>query len=364
MHYIQSTIRYQSKSIVVDFKINPQYRSNFSAYIPIMTGCDNFCSYCAVPLTRGREKSRPAQEILAEIKQLLKNGAKEIILLGQNVNSYRDTSSLRAPAVAGAKQSRTITAVHGIAASPRQGEAPRNDSVIDFPALLQLINALPGNFWLSFITSHPKDMSDKLIATLAKCKKIIPYIHLPAQSGDDKILRAMNRHYSVAHYKNLIKKLRASFKKSRSLFPPVAISTDIIAGFPGETNKQFQNTLKLIKDVNFDMIYFARYSPRPGTAAAKLKDNIPPNAKRRRAQVINSLLKQRSLIVNKKYLNQKIEVLIEKIGDGYAFGKTATNKSVRLPKNNLKPGQFVKVNITGATAWGLTGKYKNKICQK
>ncbi len=301
------------------FSQTPLRQSKFSAFVPIMTGCNNFCSYCAVPYTRGREKSRPAKQILAEIKKLLKNGIKEIILLGQNVNSYRDQK-------------------------------------INFPVLLQKINNLSGDFWLSFITSHPKDMSNELIETLAKCEKIIPYIHLPVQSGDDKVLRAMNRHYSVVHYKNLIKKLRASFKKSYPLFPPLAVSTDIIVGFPGETTKQFQNTLKLIKEINFDMIYFARYSPRPSTTAAKLKDTVPDNEKRRRAQAINTLLKQTALALNKKYIGRSIKILIEKTEGKFAFGKTITNKKVKLPRKNFKVGQFVSAKIIGASAWCLKAK--------
>ncbi|MBU3901072.1 MiaB/RimO family radical SAM methylthiotransferase [Patescibacteria group bacterium] len=345
------------------FSVAPLRQNKFSASVPIMTGCNNFCSYCAVPYTRGREKSRPVKAILAEIKKLLKNGTKEIILLGQNVNSYRDASSLRAPAVAGAKQSRDSAAVHEIAASPTRlaialakRAAPRNDGSINFPHLLQLINALPGDFWLSFISSHPKDLSDKMIEAMAKCKKITPYLHLPAQSGDDKVLRAMNRHYTVAHYKNLVKKIRASFKKYRRPWPPLAVSTDIIVGFPGETAKQFQNTLKLIKDVKFDMIYFARYSPRPGTTAAKLKDAVAPNAKMRRAQTINSLLKQQALSLNKKYINQESDVLIARTEGKFAFGKTITNKAIKLPRRNLKAGQFTRVKITSATAWHLEGE--------
>ncbi|MDD2753067.1 MAG: MiaB/RimO family radical SAM methylthiotransferase [Candidatus Portnoybacteria bacterium] len=338
----------------------PLRESEFSVFVPIMTGCNNFCSYCAVPFTRGREKSRPAKEIIAEIKKLLKNGAKEIILLGQNVNSYKDTAETFNPPTPllrkGGEKPVSASLV-------KRGAGGLKNTSIDFPALLIIINALSGNFRLSFITSHPKDMSDKLIETMAKCKKIIPYLHLPVQSGDDKILRAMNRHYSVAHYKNLIKKIHSSFARWRASedkppFSPIAISTDIIVGFPGETAKQFQNTLKLIKNVNFDMIYFARYSPRSGTAAAKLKDNVSPKEKRRRAQVINSLLKKQALELNKKYIGQEVEILVEKVDANWARGKTSTNKEVMLPRKKLKIGQFTTVKITEAAAWHLKGLEK------
>ena len=303
------------------FNLTPLRQNKFSAFLPVMTGCNNFCSYCVVPFTRGREKSRPAKTIVAEIKSLLKKGAKEIILLGQNVNSYRDKK-------------------------------------INFPRLLKTINNLPGNFWLTFITSHPKDMSDELITTMARCQKITPYIHLPIQSGDDKILRAMNRHYSVAHYKNLIKKLRLNFKKHRPAWPPLAISTDIIVGFPGETIKQFQNTLRLIKEIKFDMIYFARYSPRQDTAAAKLADSIPQCEKKRRAQAINQLLKQTATRLNKKYAGQAIKVLITSTDKDFAFGKTITNKDVKLPTEKLKCGDIIDAKIISTTAWGLKGHEK------
>lgn len=308
------------------FPSRPLRHNRFSAFVPIMTGCDNFCSYCAVPLTRGREKSRPAEAILAEIKKALRDGSQEIILLGQNVNSYK---------------------------SPNPG---RRAPGADFPSLLKKIDRLPGKFWLSFISSHPKDMSPELIRVFAQSKKIIPYLHLPVQSGDDRILRAMNRRYTTKHYKTLLKKIRLAWVKERGAWPPLAISTDVIVGFPGETKKQFQNTLKLIREEKFDMVYFARYSPRSGTAAARLKDNVPPQEKRRRAGLINGQLKKNSLAINKKYLNQKIEVLIEQAGHGSASGRTATNKNILLPKSGLRSGRIVAARITGVSAWGLSGE--------
>ena len=300
------------------FGCQPLRQNSFSAYVPIMTGCNNFCSYCVVPYTRGREKSRPAKEIIAEIKSLVGKKYKEIILLGQNVNSYQASG-------------------------------------INFPRLLKKINALPGNFWLTFLTSHPKDMSDELITAIAECKKIMPYVHLPVQNGDDEILKRMNRHYTVAHYKNLVKKIRSAFKKNRPGFPPVAVTTDIIVGFPGETKKQFNNTAKLCREISFDMIYFAKYSPRPDTAASRLKDDVPPQEKRRRAQKINEILKKTASANNKKYLNETIKVLIDKIEKNSAFGHTATNKALKLPAKNLKPGDMTEIKIEKASAWGLSG---------
>jgi len=242
------------------FECTPFYKNKNIAYVPIMTGCNNFCSYCAVPYTRGREKSRPANKIINEVKSLLKKGYKEIMLLGQNVNSYLSQNSKLKT------QSQNLKL-----------------KTINFPKLLKLINDIPGNFKLSFLTSHPKDMSDELIATMTKCEKLIKEIHLPVQSGDNAILRKMNRHYTIANYKNLIKKIRKAI-------PGIKISTDIIVGFPGETKKQFQNSVKLAKEINFDKAYVAKYSSRPGTAAAKLKDDIPQEEKKRRWRILDTLI--------------------------------------------------------------------------
>lgn len=227
------------------FSCRPVYSDKTKAFVPIMTGCNNFCSFCVVPYTRGREKSRPSQEIIKEIKKLIETNYKEIWLIGQNVNSYPN-----------------------------------------FPSLLKTINDLPGNFKLNFLTSHPKDMSDELINVIAQSPKISKQIHLPVQSGDNKILRAMNRGYTVSQYKNLIKKLRQKI-------PGVKISTDVIVGFPGETKKQFENTVKLFKEIGFHKAYVAKYSPRTGTAAFKLKDNIPLEEKKRRWQILNKLTCQK-----------------------------------------------------------------------
>lgn len=233
------------------FDLAPVYSNPASANVPVMSGCNNFCSYCAVPLTRGREKSRPAGEIIAEIKNLVAKKYKEIWLLGQNVNSYQSKN-------------------------------------INFPKLLKSVNAVPGEFKINFLTSHPKDMSDELIKTMASCGKVSKEMHLPLQSGDGRILEKMNRHYTPARYKNLVRKIRREIAG-------VKISTDIIVGFPGETKKQFQNTLKLCQQIKFDKAYVARYSPRPGTAAAKLADDVPLPEKKRRWQILENLINKPNL---------------------------------------------------------------------
>ncbi len=297
------------------FHISPSYRSDFQAYLPISTGCNNFCTYCAVPYTRGRETSRPAKEIISQATNLIKRGYKEITLLGQNVNSYGND----------------------------------NKKEMTFSKLLKKINDIPGNFWIRFITSHPKDFSKELIETIAKGKKITEYIHLPVQSGDDKILRKMNRNYTRKHYLELVKKIREKIKD-------VAISTDIIVGFPSETKEQFENTKKLMKEVKFDMAYIAQYSPRPGTSAAKLKDNVPPSEKKRREKELLKVLEKTALENNKKYLGKTVEVLVEKESKGYLLAKTRTFKNVKFKGLKKLIGQFRKVKITNCTPWGLKGR--------
>jgi len=229
----------------INLETKPKIKSKNYAYIPIMTGCNNFCSYCIVPYTRGREKSRKAKNIIQEAKRLIKQNYKEIILLGQNVNSYKT----------------------------------------DFGKLLESLNKIPGNFKIKFLTNHPKDMSIKLIKIIAKCEKIAKEIHLPVQSGDNNILKRMNRKYTVEKYINLIKKIR-------QYMPETKISTDIIVGFPTETKKQFQNTIKLIKKIGFSQIYVSVYSPRPGTVAYEFPDDIIPAEKKGRKRIILAMLKK------------------------------------------------------------------------
>ncbi|MGB9609203.1 MAG: MiaB/RimO family radical SAM methylthiotransferase, partial [Minisyncoccia bacterium] len=268
-----------------------------------------FCTYCVVPYVRGPEICRPAEEIVNEVNELIGRGYKEICLLGQNVNSYF--------------------------------------SNLNFPKLLKKINDIPGNFWLRFLTSHPKDFSDELIETMVKCKKICEYLHLPIQSGDNQILKEMNRRYTVEHYKNIIEKIRKKI-------PDIAISTDIIVGFPGETEKQFQNTTKLMKEIKFDMAYIAEYSPRPQTAAIKLNDNVPKKEKEKRRKILTEILKQTAFEKNKKYLGQIVEILVDSEDKDNFYGKTRTFKTVKIKKSPFyQIGEFEKVKIISATPFGL-----------
>lgn len=304
------------------FLIKPKYNSKYTARIPVMTGCNNFCSYCVVPYARGREVSRPEEEIIKEIKKLVKTGYKEIILLGQNVNSY-------------------------------QGAKGNN-----FSQLLKKINNIPGNFWISFVSNHPKDFSDELIKTATKLEKVCEYIHLPIQAGDDKILEKMNRKYTQKQYLKLVKKIRKSFEKNkpRRLY---SLTSDIIVGFPGETRKQFKESAKIMIKGKYDMVYFGQFSPRPETAAWKMKDSISREEKSRREQLLNEILKKTSFENNKKYLNKTLEVFVEKEKRGFYFGRTRTMKNVKIISNKKNQiGKIVKAKITKINIWSLEAKIK------
>lgn len=311
--------------------LTPERTSSFRGYVPIMTGCNNFCSYCVVPYTRGREYSRPVDEIITEIKDLVRKGYKEIWLLGQNVNSY-------------------------------QGFYQKEK--IGFAELLTLINDLDGDFWLYFTTSHPKDLSDKLIETVAKCHKIGPYFNLPVQAGDNNVLREMNRPYRISEYKDKVKKLRIAFRKHRTgLEQYLSLSTDIIVGFPNETEKRFKKTIQLMEEIRFDMAYISRYSPRPLTSAFRLKDKISDCEKKKREQILNNILRKTALENNLIYLNKIVPVLIDREDKekNYSFGRTRSHKNVLInncPKDIA--GQIVNVKIKKVESWRLLGDIEEK----
>jgi tRNA-2-methylthio-N6-dimethylallyladenosine synthase len=248
---------------------------------------------------------------------------------------------------------------------------------INFPKLLKKVNEIKGKFWIRFTSPHPKpstraelgagpvphrnkvsgagDFSwDELIEAMAKSGKVTPYLNLPVQSGDDEILKKMNRPYTIAHYKNLVKKIRKKI-------PDIALSTDAIVGFPGETKKQFENTVKLFKEIKYEMAYIAKYSSRPGTTASKLKDNVSTKEKKRRWLILNKILKKTALEKNKKYVGKEVGVLIDTKKDNFYFGKTRTYKTVKLQTSDFRLqtsnliGQFIKVKIIDALPWGLRG---------
>ncbi len=314
------------------FELMPKYQSPVVAYIPIMTGCNNFCSYCVVPYVRGKEISRPAQDIICEIKKAVLSGAKEVWLLGQNVNSYN-----------GKIQNTNLKV--------------KKEKEINFPTLLKMINDIEGNFWIRFTSSHPKDLSDELIKTMAKCHKVTPYINLPIQSGDNEILKKMNRPYTVSQYKALIKKIRNNFKKYRcGIEKEVAVSSDVIVGFPGETKKQFENTKNNFEKIGFAFGYIAAYSKRPQTAALHLNDDVPNFKKKTREKELFKVLKKTILNFNKKFFKKTAEVLILTKKNDFYVGKTRHYQTIRLKSDKNILGNFVKAKIINIGPYGLRGK--------
>ena len=246
------------------FEVPPKCQSKTLAYVPISNGCNNFCSYCVVPFTRGPLICRDHNEILEEVKNVVKKGFKEVWLLGQNVNSYE--VQRKTDAKPNAKQTRKI----------------------NFPQLLKMINAIPGNFLIRFMSPHPADFSEELIDVMANSEKVAKYLHLPVQSGDNEILERMNRPYTVEQYKSLVKKIRKKI-------PNINLSTDVIVGFPGETKKQFENTVKLFKEIKFNIAYFAKYSPRPGTAAWQMEDDVSLAEKKKREKILREIIEKQHL---------------------------------------------------------------------
>jgi len=239
-----------------------------STYLPIMSGCNNFCTYCAVPYTRGREEPRPFDEIISDFKKMVEKGYKEIMLLGQNVNSYNSSSVIS-------------THSEPTAEWIKEGEKSHHKES-DFTTLLKTLNDIPGDFLISFTSNHPKDMTDDIIAAVRDLPKVKKEIHLPVQSGSNKILKAMNRPYTIKNYLKLVERIKKEISG-------IKISTDIIVGFPGETEEDFQKTLEVLKQVNFTAAYINKYSPRSGTAAYKLGDPIPWEEKQRRWRTLNDI---------------------------------------------------------------------------
>jgi len=329
------------KTLADYFHIKPINDNKFTALVPIMTGCNNFCAYCVVPNARGREVSRSADEIINEVKGLVEKGYKHIFLLGQNVNSYDGKSQISN--LKSQKNSKL--------------QNPKNKN-INFSQLLRKINALPGNFWISFVSSHPKDVTDEMIETVAKCKKVCENFHLPIQAGNDGVLKKMNRRYTAENYLKTIKKIKSAFKKHKPN-TPFSISSDIIVGFPGETKKQFIGSAEMMKKVKFDMVFFGQFSPRPGTVAWKMKDNVSQKEKQRRENLLNEILKKTAFANNKKYVGKILEILIEKEKNDSYFGKTRSGKNVKIisKKKNLI-GTIVKAKITKANIWNLEATIK------
>ena len=286
------------------------------AFVNIMFGCNNFCTYCIVPYTRGRERSRKPEDILSEIEKLAKDGVKEVTLLGQNVNSYKGADG------------------------------------VDFAELLRMINGVEGIERIRFMTSHPKDLSDRLIDVYKDCDKVCSSFHLPMQSGNDNILKRMNRRYTAADYLELVRKLREAR-------PDISITTDIIVGFPGETEEEFEDTLKMVEKVNFDSAFTFMYSKRNGTPAAEYENQIPEEIKHDRFDRLVETVNRCAADRNTRFVGQLTSVLVEgvsKSDEGCVTGRNPQNKIVNFPGDASLTGTIVNVKISEAGTFSLVGK--------
>ena len=301
--------------------LNGFYRGKVSAFITIMQGCNNFCTYCIVPYVRGREVSRAPNEILREAKDLVEQGVKEITLLGQNVNSYR-----------------------------------WDEEGWDFPRLLTEVSRIPGLKRLRFTTSHPKDLSPRLIACFGELDTLCPHIHLPFQAGSNRVLKMMNRKYTREHYLELITELRR-------IRPDIALSSDVMVGFPGETKQDFEMTLDLIKAIEFDSLFSFKYSDRKGTLAASFGNKVSEEEKSERLQILQQIQKDITLKKNRALEGQTVEVLVEGLsarGDKVS-GRTSTNKIVNFQCDTDMLGLLVKVTIRQGYQNSLVGELVEKI---
>ena len=291
--------------------------SSFKASVPIMFGCNNFCTYCIVPYVRGRERSRKPDDIINEVRQLVNDGYKEIMLLGQNVNSY--------------------------------GNDLGND--ISFPKLLRMINDIDGDFWIRFMSSHPKDASEELIDAIFECDKVAKHLHLPVQSGSNEILRKMNRNYNTEKYLSIVDYIR-------SKDPQFSLTTDIIVGFPNESDKDFQDTLDIMNKVKYDNIYSFIYSRRSGTKAADMQDSTDEKTKGLRMRKLLEIQRNISTEHYKRFIGKTLRVLADgkaKKSDGYLTGKSSEFIIVEFKGDESLIGQFVDVKITEAMNWAVKG---------
>lgn len=297
---------------------------NIKASVTIMYGCNNFCSYCIVPYVRGRERSRKPEDIINEVRELADKGYKEITLLGQNVNSYMRNEVLE----------------------------NENEKITSFAKLLYAVNEIKGIERIRFISPHPKDFTEDVIDAIKKCDKVCKLIHLPLQSGNSKVLKEMNRKYTKQQYLELVEKMKKEI-------PNLTLSTDIIVGFPGETDEEFEDTLDVVKKVNFEQVYMFIYSRRVGTPADRMQNQVPEEQKHIRFEKLKKLVEEQIEEKNKKYINTIQKVLVEgksKNNEDMLTGRTDSNKVVIFKGNDNLIGQIINLKIVSEHMWYLKGE--------
>ncbi|MGD8627922.1 MAG: tRNA (N6-isopentenyl adenosine(37)-C2)-methylthiotransferase MiaB [bacterium] len=303
------------------YSLKPETHEAVTAFVTIMRGCNNFCSFCIVPYVRGRERSKPVAEVIAEVEHMVSLGVKEVTLLGQNVNSYADDG-------------------------------------LDFAGLLARVNAVEGLRRIRFTTSHPRDLTAEVIDAIAGLDKVCEHLHLPLQSGSDRILRAMNRGYTYAGYRDKV-------ALARSRVPGISVTTDLMVGFPSEDDADHQATLEAVRELRFESAFTFNYSPRPGTRASKLKDDVPDSEKSRRLQEILEI--ENGVIDSCKGAldGEEVEILVEaesKREPGYMTGRTRKNWLAKLPGKGVRRGEVVAARVTGVSRWMITcDEYSRKV---
>lgn len=334
------------------FKIAPRHESSAQAFVPVMTGCDKFCTYCIVPFTRGREYSRKFDDIISECESLVKSGIKEITLVGQTVNTYGLSRMDRA-----SKNFDWYYKAGGQISSAYRGNR-LDDSGIEKPfvRLLKDVDNLKtlGLKRLRYTSPHPRDFTDDVIDTLASLETVCPHIHMPVQSGSDTVLKRMNRNYSMQEYKEIMQKMRAKI-------PNLIITTDIIVGFCGETEAEFEETYQMYKELEWDFCYLGQYSPRKGTVSERMMDDdVPKEVKKERWERMNSLMKTITFKKNNSYKGKILEVLVEKSfkkdGKFICSGRARDSKEVEFESGRDLKGEFVNVKVTLPREWLLKGE--------
>jgi tRNA-2-methylthio-N6-dimethylallyladenosine synthase len=337
--YVDAFLKPSDVEGLLELVQNRQPASNFqpptsnlqlpiSCHVPIIEGCDHFCTYCIVRLRRGRERSRPVDAIVEEVDCLVKRGAREVTLLGQNVDAYG----------------------HDLPGQP------------DLADLLTAVHGIEDLWRIRFLTSHPADMKERIIDAVASLPKVCEHIEIPVQSGDDAVLKRMVRGYTVDQYRRLVAKIRQRI-------PGVSLATDAIVGFPGETEEQFMNTGRLLEETRFDTVHVAAYSPRPGTAASRLPDDVPQEEKERRRRIIEELQEDIAGEINQRLLGETVEVLVEEKHRGKWKGRTRTHKLVFFRDDGDWPctwpctgqvrGKLAQVKVTWAGPWSMQGELGN-----
>lgn len=328
--HLKTGIDPHNENIEEFWNVQPNYQSHFEAFIPIQNGCDKFCTFCAVPYTRGREVSRPSKDIIAEVAMLVAQGYKSITLLGQNVNSY------------------------GL---DKKGEE------LSFAQLLREIGEFGARskkeFWVYFTSPHPRDMNDEVIEVIAKYKVLGKQIHLPMQSGDDKVLMHMNRKHNMEKYRHIVQTIRR-------LIPQATLFTDVIVGFTGETEEQFENTRLALEEFKFNMSYTAIYSPRPGATSHRWVDDIPNDEKKRRLHVLTDELRKHNLPFNESMVGKSVRTLVRGADrkEGFLSSLTEGKLIIRFAsEDDSLIGQFVDVKITSATDFSMEGELVHELVE-